>query len=1103
VPIRAEDRIALLAETKSMTQPEVSTSKRPKAVRIRLLGSFRVSVGSRTIQQDEWRLRKAAALVKLLALTPGHRLHREQVIEVLWPESGAKAASNNLRQVIYSARGILDPASDSQKSYLGQKDEHLILCPDGQLWVDVDAFEEAATTARRSKDPATYRVAIDLYAGDLLPENRYEGWAEGRREELRQLYLALLLELASLYQEREEHALAIEALRKATAEEPTLEEAYASLMRLHAVSGRPERALSQYERLCDNLTRALGTRPAETTGCLRNEIAAGRLLPTPSTASAEDKTSEAVKHNLSAPRTSFIGRDQEMVEVKRALAMTRLLTLTGAGGTGKTRLSLELARDLIGSYPDGVWLVELAPLSKGDLVTRQVAGILEVQEHPGQALIDTLAGALATRKVLLLLDNCEHLVGEVAHLVDSLLDSCSRLRILATSREPLGVSGEVIWAVSPLSLPNAADVGSDRKFTEKSLMGYEAVRLFVDRARLRLPDFGLTPENAGAVARVCRKLDGIPLAIELATARMGTLAVEQVAQKLEVSLDLLKGTSRTAQPRQQTLRATLDWSHNLLSKDEQMLFRRFSVFAGGGLLEATEIVCSGGGVEEGDVLDLLEGLVNKSLVVAEASTGDIVRYRMLEPIRQYAREKLEESGDADKVQNRHAEFFLALAEEVDSAFGGAEGANEFHPLGAEHDNMRAALSWSLEGGDPGLGLRMAAALSYYWDLRGNFGEGVRWLQEALAKGGATVPTARFWALTNMGNMLRQQSEFERAEACHEEALKLCEELGDRGGVAESLAHLGFVAEKRHDTERATRLLEKSMEVARDSGNTGVVTGILRILARIAFDSGDFERARSLRREAVTSAREQNIWGNSGLLCDVGYHELALGNHEQAMALLEESLAISRELGDKWVEAACLLSLGNAATLRGEPNQAMMLLREGIAMWVEFESKPNVAAGLEGLAEAVSALGEELRAVRLWGAAAALREVLDVPWSPVEQLLHEPQLIAARSRLDEAMWEAAFAEGRGMSFEEVVEYALSDEEPATAATLTSGRLPVHSPPTLTRREKQVACLVAHGLSNREIAQELHLSERTVHAHLRAILKKLGVPSREQVASRLTG
>jgi predicted ATPase/DNA-binding SARP family transcriptional activator len=672
-----------------MRRSEVARGEKGKTVRAWLLGGFRVSVGSRIVPPDAWRLRKAATLVKLLALAPGHRMHREQTMDLLWPDSDRKAASNSLRSTLYTARKILDPATGSR--YLASEDESLVLCPEGDLWVDVDAFERAAATAGCAKEPATYRAALDLYEGDLLPEERYEEWAERRREELRQLYLVLLVELAALHEERHEHELAIEVLRKVTAEESTSEEAHVAIMRLHALSRRPERALAQYERLRDTLSRRLGTRPAEATRRLRDEIAAGTLPMTPSVGSSQEELLGAGKHNLPAPMTSFVGRAQEIVEVKRTLGMTRILTLAGAGGSGKTRLAFEVARDLIGAYPDGVRMVELAPLSEPGLVAQEVAGALGITERPGEPLVDTLVDSLTDKEMLLVLDNCEHLIDAAARLAEELLRSCPRLRILATSRELLSITGEAVLQVDPLSLPDTDGVAS-----VEGLMRYEALRLFVDRARLRLPDFELTQQNAGAVARVCRKLDGMPLAIELATARMGALAVEQVAERLEVTLDVLSGANRTAAPRQQTLRATIDWSHRLLSEDEQMILRRFSVFARGWTLEAAEAVCSGGGIEQEEALDLLGGLVDKSLVVAGVATDGAVRYRMLESIRQYAWENLEQNGEADEVRDRHAAFFLALAEEADPKLAGPQQGVWVERLEAEHDNLREALSWFLE-----------------------------------------------------------------------------------------------------------------------------------------------------------------------------------------------------------------------------------------------------------------------------------------------------------------------------------------------------------------------------------------------------------------------
>jgi DNA-binding SARP family transcriptional activator len=448
-----------------------------KAVRIRMLGGFQLSVGDRILPQNTWRLRKAASLVKLLALAPGHRLHREQVMEALWPVRDKKAASNNLRRTLHSARRALDPAAGSQ--YVASENEQLVLCPNGDLWVDVEAFEEAAATARRELEPPAYRAAIELYAGDLLPEDRYEEWTEERRQQLRKMFLSLLLEMATAHEERAEHARGVEALRRAEAEEPTFEEAHVGLMRLYALAGQEGEALAQYQRLREALSKQLGTEPGPATKRLRDELASGEFPSALSshTSPPEEEPLYSSRHNLPAPRTTFIGREREMLEVKRALAMTRLLTLTGTGGSSKTRLALEVASDLIGTYPDGVWLAELAGLSDEELVPGLVAEALGVQERPGIPLTDVIVGTIREKQILLVLDNCEHLVDAAADLAGVLLVSCPRLKILATSREPLGVAGEANWPVPSLSVPGAEHLPG-----AENLASYESVRLFVDRA---------------------------------------------------------------------------------------------------------------------------------------------------------------------------------------------------------------------------------------------------------------------------------------------------------------------------------------------------------------------------------------------------------------------------------------------------------------------------------------------------------------------------------------------------------------------------------------------------------------------------------------------
>jgi predicted ATPase/DNA-binding SARP family transcriptional activator len=832
---------------------------RPETVRVWLLSGFRVSVGTHTVEEGAWRLRKAAALVKLLALAPGHHLHRERAMDLLWPDHGRRAAANNLSQALHAARRALGP-DDAQtaSSCVASQGEQLVLCPGGELWLEVEAFEEAAATARRSREPAAYRAALNLYAGELLSRDPYEDWAEVPREGLRQLFLALLVELASLHEERGEYGSGIEALRRVVVEEPTREEAHMGLMRLYALGGRQAEALAQYASLEESLSRELGAEPQASSRALREEIATGRFPPPHRPVSPpKGEIFDPPRHNLPAPRTSFVGRDRQIVEVKRALSMTRLLTLTGAGGSGKTRLALEVARDLVGAYPDGVWLAELAGLSEGDLVPQAVATALGVKERPSQPLTVTLGEFLRAKQTLLVVDNCEHLLEATAGLVDILLDSCPRLSILATSREALDVTGEVRWIVPPLSVPEPQGrPSSEDSSSSEGLEGYESVRLFIERARGRDPTFSLSLQNAPAVAEICWRLEGIPLAIELAAARVGTLSLEQISERLVGSLELLTRGGRTAVPRQRTLKGTLDWSYDLLSESEQTLFNRLSVFAGGWTLEAATMVAKGEGIEEGEVLDPLSGLVEKSLVMIRGGDPGGARYRLLEPVRQYALDKLEESDEAEEVRRRHAEFFLALAEDAEPRLRGAEDVEWLERLEGEHDNLRAALSWALERGNAELALRLAGALWTFWQAHRHEGERRKWLEEALANDDRASVAARAKALEGMCWMAIDQRDLDRAEAAAQAGLKLDDEVEIGNKLAASFrTMLGYTVVLRGDYERAKELLEESLTLSREADDrVGIADALLFLGGRGLALATARGRGKSTKRASSCAGR---------------------------------------------------------------------------------------------------------------------------------------------------------------------------------------------------------------------------------------------------------
>jgi predicted ATPase/DNA-binding CsgD family transcriptional regulator len=713
---------------------------------------------------------------------------------------------------------------------------------------------------------------------------------------------------------------------------------------------------------------------------------------------------------------------------------------------------LAAADELSEGFEEGMWLVELASLTDPSLVAQAVAATLGVREQPGRSLIDTLSDYLVSKKLLLVLDNCEHLIEACADLAEALLRYCPELRVLATSREAMGITGEVTWPVPSLSLPDL------RRMPDiESMPRYESARLFVERAVAVKPTFALTEQNAPAVAQVCYRLDGIPLSIELAAARTKVLSVEEIAGRLTESFGLLSAGGRTTRPRQHTLHATMDWSHELLSRKERSLFRRLSVFAGGFSLEAAESVCTGEDIERDEVLGVLSRLVDKSLVVAREEGGE-TRYRLLETVRQYGREKLDESGEEAEVRRRHAGFFGGFAEEAERELGGPDQARWLTRLETEHDNVRAALSFSPgEGGDAGSAVRLAAALWGFWFARGYLSEGRRWLESALSRTGPATTLARAKALNGAGWLAAYQDEYGAAKAHIEEGLTLYRELGDKEGIATSLVILGSVAAmgQREDIPVAD-LVEEAMLLREELKDRRTLAQLLVLEGRVALARGDLERSVALWEETLELYREgKDALGIVMCLTNIGLLRLAQGDHERSAALLREGLSLARELDHKTFIQYCIIGLASVAASQTHP----------------------------------------VRAARLWGAAEGMSETYGAQFSSAGRAAidYEGRLAVARSQLDEAVWTAAWAEGRAMDSEQAVEYALEQEEAAPEPGA-----PETYPAGLSAREAEVLGLVATGLTNAEVAEKLFLSSRTVGWHLGSIYRKLGSHSRTEAA-----
>ncbi len=695
------------------------------------------------------------------------------------------------------------------------------------------------------------------------------------------------------------------------------------------------------------------------------------------------KSLDARPNNLPIQLTSFVGRAREIAEVKRLLGTARLVTLTGSGGAGKTRLALQVAADVVEDYPDGVWLAEFAPIADPALVPKTVASALDVPEQLGRGMTETLVDAIRSKALLLVLDNCEHLLEVCANLAAALLRASPNVRILATSREGLDIPGETLWRVPSLSLPDMRQLPPS-----EDLVLYEAVRLFVDRAMATTPGFAVTSENAPVVAQVCQRLDGIPLAIELAAARVKVLAVEQIAARLDDRFHLLTGRSRTVLPRHQTLRAAIDWSYNLLPDAERVLLQRLAVFAGGWTLEAAEAVCAGGSVEAAEILNRLTSLVDKSLVLVEM-LGAEARYRLLETVREYGLAQLRQSGEADDVRRRHREWCLSLEEGWRLSYFGAQSTLWLERLETEHANLRAAVEWSrVEKDGAEAGLRLVGTLWWFLVQHGHWSEAREWLEGALARSAEVPPAALPRALAGASNLAWRRGDYGEATKLAAEALEVSRKLGDKEATAILLFQLGQAAMRRGDSEQATALHNECLNVSCELGN--------------------------------------KWWSGHAL---IGLGEVArylLRDPARAIALYTEALADFRETGEIWGIAMCLSSVGAAALDLHDNGRAVASLTESIGLFRDVKDRFLAGWCLSSLARIASADGHYERAARLWGAAEALREAVEWRPSPQQQTLDAQRVASARAMHGETAFTAAWGEGRAMTLERAIEYALAPQ-----------------------------------------------------------------------------
>ncbi|MBI5653614.1 MAG: tetratricopeptide repeat protein [Chloroflexi bacterium] len=949
-------------------------SERTTQFNLFLFGAFRLEPrGGAAIRLPR---RKVELLLAYLALNPGEHA-REKLAALFWGDTPDTQARQSLRTALATLRKTLDDTA-----LIADRDS-IQLNPDFPLWVDAREFLQ---TRVASPEPA-----LALYWDDLLSDC-YDDWILVERERVRALYLETLLTLTQQMRSQSEYARAVEFARKIIARDPANEIAHQHIMFCEMARGNRAAALDQYAACVRALRDELAVEPTPETQGLYHWIKQTRALA----------LSDAARiTNLPIPLTSFVGRKAELARIKSLIAGSRLLTLTGTGGTGKTRLAAQVAMDLLNTFRDGVWWVELARVADPARVPQAVAQALGVGEKPHQTFTETLIQFLRAKKLLLVLDNCEHLVAASAELADALLRDCPHIQILATSREPLLIAGESVWNVPTLAVPEELPTRA------QLMLAFESVRLFVERAQALQPDFELTEHNLQAVTQICRRLDGIPLALELAAARVATMSAQEIAARLDDRFNLLTAGNRAALPRQQTLRALVDWSYDLLSADERVLLGRLTVFAGGRTMHAAERVCAFGALAPNQVFDLLSRLVSKSLLFAQRAPDEIeTRYGFLDTIKFYAREKLEQSGEADVTRQRHLDYFLNFAERAAPDLNRAEQSSALNRLEREHTNLRGALRFALERGEHLKALRLGNALTGFWDVRGNLGEGREWLRQILETRPAAVtdsasrelraafgwaqanagllaskhgdlvaanqlasaaraifialdaPTGSATALSILGSIARMQSDWSGAQNLLNESLTRARALDNQQLVASALRNLGIVAELQGDYARARDLFEQSLSHNRALGDPRAITTTLSNLGNLAQQQGDYARAREIYQDVLAVHRSTGArWSVAATLSNIGNLAHSQGDYLAARASHEDALRLMREIGDKRGIAVVAMNLGNANLALGEFATARKLQEESLRLRRDLGDKRGIALTLGNLGDIAVGLKE--------------------------------------------------------------------------------------------------------------------------------------------------
>lgn len=996
--------------SRSSAEPSPSPS-----LRLTLLGAFCLERDGQPLALYS---RKVESLFAYLVLHP--KAHsREKLAGMFWGDSPDEQARLSLRV------GLSDLRKKLGDAVLLADRETVQINPQVAVTVDVaEVFGFRLPLAEAEVEQVKAR--IDGYGGDLLTDF-YDEWIDPLRDQYRDRYLAALYALIDRARAQGEYAQVVELGRRLLATDRANETAHQHVMFALAAQGERTAALEQYAA-CERALRAeLDVAPSKETRALYLSIKQ----------KSDTESAAARLTNLPKPLTSFVGREAELREIKVLMTEARLITLTGVGGAGKTRLAIALGQALVSAYSAGVWWVDLSSLAEAARVPDAVAKPLGVQERPNQPITETLVEFLRAKSLLLVVDNCEHLIAACATLIETLLTECDDLCVLATSREALGIPGEQVYPVPSLEIPGVgtalvvaqAQAAASAAATE--LLRFAAVRLFVERARSQQPGFQLNSQNMAMVVRICQRLDGIPLALELAAARVSSLSVEEIAQRLDDRFRLLTTGSRTALPRQQTLRALIDWSYDLLPEAERLLFRRLAVFAGGWTLEAAEQVCGGEGRGEAsfapaDVLEPLTHLIAKSLVVAETEDG-ARRYRLLETIRDYARAKLAAANEVEMTQGRHYEYFVALAERAEPEMNGKSQIEWGNRLELEHDNLRAALQWAQTLASANSVLRLSGALHLFWRNHSHSIEGQHWYESAIGRRGPQCdPLYLAKAYSGAGSMRWMLGDLNQAYALHEQALAYFEQANDPNGIAISLYNLAVQTRLKGDLAEAESMSVKAFQVAQKVDNKWAMTSALMTLGLIAVTRGNLDESIHYLEESLAVAREEDNQLNIAyVLHNMGCVASSQGNFLRAAELLGESLRLAEQVQFSHLVAANLAEQGLLFIRQSQFVPAIKWCRRGAQVAFQTAYKIGLAICIEWLAAALGYQYQVTQAVQLWGAAMALREEISVPIEREYLFDYEKAVTFVRAQIGEQKFAEWLAQGRKMTMEQTAAFVLEN------------------------------------------------------------------------------